>query len=72
MFTITIGILPGSGGKEVTVREGTTLADIARTLDLTSRQLVVNGEAVPQLDWATYVVTDPNIEIFALAPAKGA
>ena len=72
MFTLTVGVIPGAGAREISIQPGTTLADIARSLDLTGRQFVVSGDTIAEIDWATHRITDPNTEIFAVAPAKGA
>jgi sulfur carrier protein ThiS len=70
MHTVTLVLVPGPGARTVEVAEGTSLAQFAADHSLNGRQLIVDGEGVPNSQWGS-VTLDGASEIFATGSVKG-
>ena len=70
---ISLVVLPGTGQRDLRVSEGATLADVARSEGLESRQLCINGQTVPRSAWGSTVLSEQGgrVEVAALAGSKG-
>lgn len=71
MSNITLVIVPGPGARTVSITSNvTTISDIVNNENLSNRDIIVNGEAIPRNSWNTYTLTS-NSEVFATASVKG-
>lgn len=67
---ISLLILPGSGQRDVTVAEGTTIRSLVQSQNLHGRQIILNGSTVPEADFGR--VLRSGDEVAATASVKGA
>lgn len=67
---ISLLILPGSGQRDVTLPVGSTIRSLVTAQNLQGRQIVVNGETVPEASFGRALVSGD--EVAALASVKGA
>ena len=71
MATITLVVVPGPGARTVNIQNNsTTILDIVNQESLTNRDIILNGEAIPQNLWSSRTVSSSD-EIFATASVKG-
>jgi|14BtaG_2_1085337.scaffolds.fasta_scaffold00028_16 sulfur carrier protein ThiS len=69
-MVISLILLPGSGQADVSLPEGSTLADLVRLKNLTGRQLVLMGESIPASRYADTVLVSGQ-EVGAIGASKG-
>lgn len=67
---ISLLILPGSGQRDVTLAEGTTIRQLVQSQNLHGRQIILNGTTVPESDFGR--VLRSGDEVAATASVKGA
>ena len=67
---ISLLILPGSGQRDVTLAEGTTIRQLVQAQNLHGRQIILNGVTVPEADFGR--VLRSGDEVAATASVKGA
>ena len=67
---ISLLILPGSGQRDVTLAEGTTIRQLIQANNLHGRQIILNGVTVPEADFSR--VLRSGDEVAATASVKGA
>lgn len=71
MSNITLVIVPGPGARTVSIVPNvTTIANLVDIQNLTNRDIIVNGEAIPRNSWETYTL-NANSEVFATTSVKG-
>jgi hypothetical protein len=74
-MTISLVILPGTGLRPVQIDRYTTLATLASAQGVDTRQLCINGEIIPQANWAStnlsVLLSRGPVEVAALKGSKG-
>lgn len=70
MTNITLIVIPGSGARQLTVDQNTTVAQLVCQENLHGRDIIINGSGVPANQWETTVIPS-NSEVFATGSVKG-
>jgi sulfur carrier protein ThiS len=70
MTNITLIVIPGSGARQLTVDQNTTVAQLVCQENLHGRDIIINGSGVATSQWETTIVPSDS-EVFATGSVKG-
>lgn len=70
MTNITLIVIPGSGARQLTLDQNTTVAQLVCQENLHGRDIIINGSGVAANQWETTVIPS-NSEVFATGSVKG-
>lgn len=70
MSTITLIVIPGPGARTLTIPQAATVQDLIVQENLHGRDIIIDGQAVLPLNFATTQVP-ANSEVFATGSVKG-
>lgn len=70
-MNIGLMVTPGSGYRDVTIKSGSTVADLVSQEELFNRSITVNGNPVDSEDYRKVVLNNQD-EVWATGAVKGA
>lgn len=70
MTSTNLIVIPGSGARQLSLNDNTTVAQLVCQESLHGRDIIINGVGIPASQWETTTIPD-NSEVFATGSVKG-